>query len=398
MAASLRLSLSLVFAATTSAPAIAASFAAPVAPALTSASASASTPAPAFVSAPVGGASGRLLFRTWPYMNPAANESVSFRALDLSVSPPALSTLATLPPLPSGETEISLYTGGSALDAAAGLWYSSTFIGGSAGFPPGRAVLTVFDVAANTVVRRVNASTYCNALFVDRGTLFCEAAAPWFWPPGSPPHSNDDIEDLVESLLSLDPVSGAATFLANFTPGFVLSYGSPVFDAASGTLYLHTVHGLSADIEVWSIDVRAAPAPRVTSRAAGATALQTIAVPPKAHEPGQLLAVVFERAAAPANYSLSLYSADVRGAAVTLKPVGSSGGSIYPTVSYTGGAATISGDGALLYAVGTSPERAPVLVSFDTATGAVAKVLDLSEVCPNDPSPCVIGDLIFSAV
>ena len=340
---------------------------------------------------------GRLLFRTWPYMNPAANESVSFRALDLSASPPSLSTLATLPPLPSGETEISLYVGGSALDAASGLWYSSTFVSDHNGFPPGRGVLTVFDTRANKVLRRVANTTYCNFLFFDRGALLCEAAAPWYWPPGAP-QSNDDVEDLVESLLALDPVSGAATFLANFTPGYVLSLGSPVFDGASGTLFLHVARGLSGDVEVWSVDVRARPAPRVVARAAGAATQQTLALPPAAAHlgPGHLLAVAFERAPAPANYSLALYAADVAGSAVALTPVGA-GGSVYPTVSFTGGAATLSGDGALLYAVGTSPERRPVLVSFDTRTGAAAAVLDLSVVCPDDPSPCVVGDLVFSA-
>jgi len=346
---------------------------------------------------PAGAAApaGRLLFRTWPYMNPAAKESVSFRSVDLASL--EVTTLATLPALPSGETEISLYTGGSALDAASGLWYSSTVVGKGSGFPPGRAVLTVFDVKTNTIVRRVeNATTYCNGLFFDQGALFCEAAAPWYWPPGST-QSNDDVDDLVESVLAIDPVSGKGTFLSNFTPGFVLSYGAPVFDAASGTLFLHVAQGLSADIEVWSVDVRAAPAPRVTARAGGAKPLQTLAVPPGgARGKGQLLAVAFETAPAPSNYTLSLFAANVAGASVALEQVGS--GNAYPAISYTGGAATLSGDGALLYAVGTSPTRVPVLVRFDTKTGTVAELLDLSVVCPDDPSPCVVGDLVFSAV
>jgi hypothetical protein len=337
---------------------------------------------------------GRLLFRTWPYMNPAARESLSFRAIDLGAAPLSVSTLATLPAPPAGETEVSLYAGSSVLDAEAGLWYSSTVVGTGDGFPPGRAVLTVFDVRTNKVVSRVDAAAYCNALAVDRGQLLCEAAAPWYWPPGAP-ESNDDVADLVESLLLLDVASGNATFLANFTPGFVLSYGSPAFDAASGTMYLHVAQGLSSDIEVWSVDVRATPAPRVVTRASGAKPLETLVVQPGARA-GQLLAVAFEKVPAPKNFSLSLFSADVRGSSVALTPIGA--GSAYPAISYTGGAAALSGDGALLYVVGTSPTRVPFLVSFDTTTGAVADLLDLSVVCPDDPSPCVVGDLVYSAV
>lgn len=352
------------------------------------------------------GAPGRLLFRTWPYMNPAAREGLSFRALDLGATPPTLTTLATLPPPPAGETEISLYTGGSALDAAAGLWYSSTVVGAGAGFPPGRAVLTVFDVVANKVARRVNASTYCNSLFLDEGRLLCEAAAPWFWPPGAP-QSNDDAADLVESLLEIDAKSGEATFLANFSESYVLSRGAPAFDAATGLLYMHVAQGLSAGSEVWTVDARAMP-PRVVARAVGgAEPLQTFAVLPGAGAPraavashSALLAIAFFKTQPPANYSLALYTAAVAGASVVVTPVGGSsgGGNAYPAVSYTTAAAALSGDGTLLYAVGTSPARAPLLVSFDTRTGAVSELLDLSVVCPDDPSPCVVGDLVWSSI
>lgn len=237
-------------------------------------------------------------------------------------------------------------------------------------------------------------STYCSALFLDGGALFCQAAAPWYWPPGAP-ESNDDTADLVESLVTLDAASGEVAFLASFTPGYVSSYGSPAFDNERGTLFLHVVQGLSTDNELWSVDVRARPAPRVTVRATGATPLDTFVVQPGAPA-GRLLAVAFERAPAPANHSLSLYAADVTGPSVALTRIGT--GSAYPALSYTGGAAALSGDGATLFVVGTSPTRVPFLVSFDAKTGAVAELLDLSVVCPDDPSPCVVGDLVYSAV
>ena len=334
-------------------------------------------------------ASARILFRTWPYANPSANESETVRQVDLSSSPPTLTTLAHIP-RDGGAVEASLYVGGGALSSA-GLWYSST-CEGSTDFPPCTGVLTAFDTTTNKLSARVRDTVYCDHLFFDAARLLCLASVPWFYPPGAP-HSNDDIDDLQQSLLELDPATGNHTFLGNFTREFVLSYGSPTFDAASGTLFVHVSRGLTADVEVWSVDVRASP-PRIVQRSASArtASLDSLVFAPPPRGPALL---AFAELSPPAsNYSLGLYAIDVAVANISLRSIGAP--TLYPRFSYTTGAASLSADGATLYAIAVDDKRASTLIGVDTRTGAVALALPLSDaVCPDDPSPCVIADLQF---
>jgi hypothetical protein len=309
---------------------------------------------------------------------------VSFRALDLSVSPPALSTLATLP---AGDGEAGLYNGGGVL--AGDLYFSSTDAHGYFG---SGGLLSVFNVSSNALVAQLP-SQYCDHLLLDGGRLLCVASAPWFWPPGVPP-SNDDVAALVVSLLELDAATGQATFLASFSPGYVLSFGAPAFDAAAGALFLHVARGLSADVEVWTVDVRATP-PRVVavSQQPREQSIQAMLWSPAPR--AALLAFVFTEPPSPRNFSLGLYSVAVPGGGVppSFAPVGGAP-SLYPRVASVTGAAALSGDGAQLYVVAIDDRRGLWLVTVDTFSGEAQLTLPLSAaLCPSDPSPCVVGDL-----
>jgi hypothetical protein len=300
------------------------------------------------------------------------------------VSPPALTTLAVLP-----VGEASLYAGGGVL--AGGLWFSSTCEGGYFG---SAGLLTTFNVSSGAVAARVP-STYCDHLIADAGRLLCVASAPWYWPPGAQP-TNDDPAHLVISLLELDAASGSASFLASFKPGYVLSYGAPAFDAGAGTLLLHVAQGLSADVEIWRVDVRAAP-PRLAAVAAQprGAAIETLLWVAPAQGGPALLALVFTSPPSPRNYSLGLYLADVAAPTAAFAPVGGAP-SLYPRVASTTGAAALSGDGAQLFVVAVDDRRGLWLVTVDTRTGAGELTLALSDaICPDDPSPCVVGDLLW---
>jgi len=357
----------------------------------------AAAPRPCATAAGAAGA-GRVLFRTWPYENPAANESVSFRAVDLASR--AITTLVTLPP---ADAQAALYVGGGALDASAGLWYSSTCAGDDFG---STAVLTAFDVRAGAVsAELVGTTPYCAYLFFTRsGRLLCQTAAPWYWPPGEAP-SNDDTAGLVLSLLEItDASTGAWTFLTNFTPGFVQSFGAPAYDAAADALYLHVAEGLSSTVQVWTVRVEppGGGPPRVVAVAAQTpeAAIETMVVAPAAAPPAaaRLLALAFTAPPSPLKYSLGLYVANATGPTLALAPVGGPP-TLYPAVSSSTGAAALSADGATLYVVAVDDKRASWLLAVDTASGALAAPsLPLSAaVCPDDPSPCVVADLLFLA-